>query len=762
MTEFEFFANREERWGDSMRALWGNLSICPLLDHIDLPYHTAGELLSISHLKVWGDTQKPWDGMAYLLVKVEDASEVKGYGMALVWISPHQAQASMMEEALEILCTWISSGPDWPYILTQLYEGTNHATLPKDKHLGILPQWKAESPCGQISQLEVHQLLSTRLRVVYPMGLNRGNKSVTIDLPGLLHSGSSVTTAEHPYIKIDIPSPIPEEEDGVNLPLGGGHATQAIAMPKTPWKPRVTLMAEVGELLTWGMTEDYDHEPEHSTMVKELTAKTDISAPLNMEVPALPLDMSSQVSVPETEASIESNPVHNSPTAVAYSSCSDSLTMDLPELQADTHLAINHMLSIKRSSDLERQWAIWDFKASLHQWEAEAAAANERAKIVHSRKDLQARVKCTKVVMKAKYDYRVAVQEARVVRCNELKEAEAAYSDALHENAASKSLHCATLCREHAKYMSQLDEQALEVENRNWQDFLSTHLAVLHHAPPSLKEDLHSSYNILLGNLSLSLQSIPSARAPQTQGWPPVTTSPKSEPIWSPQLKRCHSSTDAQGDMSIDESSPITLQEGPSNSKRGKTTGWSSILLKPSHVDAFSWDSSPIKEARECYLTAHPWDWARGNTDDLSDIFREFAQGAGFLGEFIHEIQVSWNGPEEVKHANYILRSLPKGLKFLRVVSTKESPKIMGLKGIHDSDLPVILTACGAAKMDRMRGTSSTTWGQYIINWASYVISVSDGLQWCRMPSTNMDATPAQIKVLSPGVCPESKGDVIY
>ena len=70
----------------------------------------------------------------------------------------------------------------------------------------------------------------------------------------------------------------------------------------------------------------------------------------------------------------------------------------------------------------------------------------------------------------------------------------------------------------------------------------------------------------------------------------------------------------------------------------------------------------------------------------ISDIFRELAQGAGLLGKFIHEIQVSWNGPEELKHANYILRSLPKGLKFLRAVCAKESPKIMDLKGIHDSD----------------------------------------------------------------------------
>ena len=211
MTEFEFFANREERWGDSMRALWGNLSICPILDHMDLPYHMAGELLSISHLKVWGDTQKPQDGMAYLLVKVEDTCEVKGYSMALVWISPHQAWASTMAEALEILSTCASSGPDWLYILTQLYEGTNYVPLPKDKHLCILPQGKAERPCGQISQLEVCQLLSAGLQVIYPVGLNGGDQSVIIDLPGLLHSGSSVTTNEHLYMKIDIPSPTPEE-----------------------------------------------------------------------------------------------------------------------------------------------------------------------------------------------------------------------------------------------------------------------------------------------------------------------------------------------------------------------------------------------------------------------------------------------------------------------------------------------------------------------------------------------------------------------
>ena len=362
------------------------------------------------------------------------------------------------------------------------------------------------------------------------MGLNGGNQSVTIDLPGPLHSGFSVTTNEHPYIKIDIPPPTPKEQDRANLPLGSVHTILAGAMPKTPWKPRVTLTAEVGDLLAQGMTDNYDCELEHSATAKELATKRDTSPPLKMEVPALPLDTSSQLSVPEMEASMESNPVHDSPTAVAYSSHSDSPTMDLPELQAETHLAINHMLSIKRSSDLERQGAIWDFKMSLHQRESEASATNERAKIVYSRKDLQARVKCTKTVMRAKYDYRVAIQEARVIRCSELEEVESAYSEALSENAALKSLQCTALHREHAKYMHELEERALEAENKSQQDFLSAHQAILCHAPQSLKEDLHSSYHILLGQSSSSLQSIPFARALQVEGQPPVTTSPRPKP----------------------------------------------------------------------------------------------------------------------------------------------------------------------------------------------------------------------------------------
>ena len=163
MSEFTFFASKGEGWGNNMKALWGNLCICPHLNYLELPQHIPGELLSISHLKIRADIQQPHNDVAYLLVHVGDTLEAQNYGMALVWISPHQVRASTMEEAVGTLSIHISSGPNWPYALTQLYEGSNHTPLPKGKHLGILPQGNVEeSTYGQISQLEVHKLLSAR------------------------------------------------------------------------------------------------------------------------------------------------------------------------------------------------------------------------------------------------------------------------------------------------------------------------------------------------------------------------------------------------------------------------------------------------------------------------------------------------------------------------------------------------------------------------------------------------------------------------
>ena len=125
--------------------------------------------------------------------------------------------------------------------------------------------------------------------------------------------------------------------------------------PKPPGKPRISLRAEVNDLLDWAMADDSSHELEHSAAGKVATAEAVMSLSHKSEAPALPIDTSSKASVEEGEASLERNPVNISPTVAVYSSHSGSPTVDLMELQTDANLAADHMLSMKRFTDLKRQ-----------------------------------------------------------------------------------------------------------------------------------------------------------------------------------------------------------------------------------------------------------------------------------------------------------------------------------------------------------------------------------------------------------------------
>ena len=123
----------------------------------------------------------------------------------------------------------------------QLHKGTCHVALPKEGHLGILPQRGAEAtPCRQISQLEVCQLLIASPQVIYPIGLNGHDKPIITSLPEMLASGISLTTGKPVYLEIDI-SPPPVEELDQKVPPLGEVSTIMIASPhKSPqnWKER--------------------------------------------------------------------------------------------------------------------------------------------------------------------------------------------------------------------------------------------------------------------------------------------------------------------------------------------------------------------------------------------------------------------------------------------------------------------------------------------------------------------------------------------
>ena len=196
---------------------------------------------------------------------------------------------------------------------------------------------------------------------------------------------------------------------------------------------------------------------------------------------------------------------------------------------------------------------------------------------------------------------------------------------------------------------------------------------------------LVASYHILMGQALLShpftlSQGASPVQQPSTPAAPPAPV-----PEQSPRPKRWHPSPDHVDSMPLGGTTSKATSEGSPSSKWQEIPPWYKIL-KQSHSEVFSWDSNLVKEARKKYFKRHSYNFTAEGTHNLSEVFRQMAESADLLGTTIHEIQVVWMGPDELWQASYALRSLPKGLKFLCAVSPSESPKVMGLVGIHDPE----------------------------------------------------------------------------
>ena len=184
-------------------------------------YHSSRAVLPYQPQGL-GEKQKICHSIAFLLILAEEeATGDRKYGLLTIWVNPCQARVCSMEETVRELTAWVSSGPNWPYALVQLHEDTHHVPLPKEGHLGILPQGGAEmTACRRISQLEVHQLLISSLQVAYPVGLNGHEEPIITSLPESLANGISLTRGESVYLEIDILQSMAEEPDQKAPPIG--------------------------------------------------------------------------------------------------------------------------------------------------------------------------------------------------------------------------------------------------------------------------------------------------------------------------------------------------------------------------------------------------------------------------------------------------------------------------------------------------------------------------------------------------------------
>ena len=151
------------------------------------------------------------------------------------------------------------------------------------------------------------------------------------------------------------------------------------------------MTAEVNHLLDQAIMEASSSESEQSSLEKITTAAVTMPPPQKSEVTVPPVDTSSQASIKEAEGSLEDIPTNISLIAAVHSSRNASPLVDPSELQANANRTIDSMLHPKRSLDIKRQRATWEFGMLVSQNKSQGATSIAAAKAVYSQAVLGAK-----------------------------------------------------------------------------------------------------------------------------------------------------------------------------------------------------------------------------------------------------------------------------------------------------------------------------------------------------------------------------------
>ena len=250
------FSPRTLPSGGALQSIWGHHDICPLLRSFHTTSITQSELSSLPSLKAWGDPERFKSEVVFLLISTRGHTEGdKGFGLAMIWVHPYQARVPTMGEAVKLLTPLPSTGSDCPYALVWFNGDAHHVLLPKEGQLSIqVVGGTGSTTCGRVSQLQVHQLLSSGSQVVCPAGLNGCEVLLITSPPEPMAKGINLLSGKPIYLKVDIPQSNMEGAELKALPLSGHSPSTLIASPARPPPPKaeiqVSMTMEVRELLS--------------------------------------------------------------------------------------------------------------------------------------------------------------------------------------------------------------------------------------------------------------------------------------------------------------------------------------------------------------------------------------------------------------------------------------------------------------------------------------------------------------------------------
>ena len=264
---------------------------------------TQSELVSLTHLKVWGDPIKFCSDVAFLLVlPKEGAVGERVYWLGIVWVHPYQAKVSTIDDAARQLTQLSSTGSNGPYALVHLNGDAHNVFIPTEGHLSVVMEGNTSNvPYGKICQLEVHQLLGSGSQVVYLEGLNGCQVPVIMSWPESLSNGMAMLEGESTFLQEDLSQSVTKEQESKALSLGGGLSPTPATSPTSPPKAegQISMTMEVSKLLSQAVLDTSGLASRSSTPKRPGSLALATPLPLKLGDSTKPVDTSSQVSIPD-------------------------------------------------------------------------------------------------------------------------------------------------------------------------------------------------------------------------------------------------------------------------------------------------------------------------------------------------------------------------------------------------------------------------------------------------------------------------------
>ena len=448
---------------------------------------------------------------------------------------------------------------------------------------------------------------------------------------------------------------------------------------------QISMTLEVSKLLSWAVLDTSGLTSGSSNPKRPGSLALATTLPLKLEDSAKQVDTSSQVRFPDNtemdDPTLEE--IHVSPSSPVETSgpSGEAPSWNVTQLQEEANKALGHLLVTRSSIDAHWRKQVSVFEMALCQNESQTTEAIMEAKAL-----------CAHTIQDAETHQTVLINKAEVQHTNCIKEIEDDYVHAL----AEAENCCSTAIRESESrgtsktHSIPCQRHPASRGRGHWRGgkgppHLPCHLQHYSQGQPS-RGPWHNGYPL----------------PPTTRKCPcvyPVEHCPRGIPSWKGTCSTdssflCPSSNwtlilvQVAAQLACPSPSGITSKVTPRetpHSKQKKEMPFHKPVPR-SHQKVFSRDSRLVQKAREDYYQENCLHFNSETSCIMVDIFWSMIKSASPLCSEIYEIQESWTGQCELQYTNYTLNSLLKGLKFFCPVSPSESPKAMGLTGIHHPD----------------------------------------------------------------------------